>query len=147
MQEAGAHRLYTMQTSEFPGLFFSDIIAFMLKLYRVVITIKSSVKNLENKDWLMTLCREVANLAGLNILSEGFSRFKKQGATAFLVLSQSHLSIHTWPEYNLAHIDILSGKKITEEFLSKIKSRLEKESTLININSSEEMLLPGVKFI
>lgn len=64
----------------------------MVKLYRVKVTIKSSVKNLENEDWLINLCREIAKISEFNILSEGFSRFKKQGATAFLVLSQSHLS-------------------------------------------------------
>ena len=112
----------------------------MLKLYRVVITIKSSVKNLEDKEWLMNLCREIAKISGFNILSEGFSRFEKQGATAFLVLSQSHLSIHTWPEYEIAYIDILSNKEISNKELKKIEAYLNVKVVVKFVKTETEEL-------
>jgi S-adenosylmethionine decarboxylase len=32
----------------------------------------------------------------------------RRDVTGVLVLAQSHLSIHTWPEYALANVDLLS---------------------------------------
>jgi S-adenosylmethionine decarboxylase proenzyme len=54
-----------------------------------------------------TLVR-VAEMAGLTILGIMDHRFTPQGYTAVLMLEESHLSIHTWPEYNYASIDLYS---------------------------------------
>lgn len=106
----------------------------MITLYRLTITIKTSVENLENERWLMNLCRELAHLTHLKILKEGFARFEKQGATAFLVLAQSHLAIHTWPEFKTASIDILSTKEINEKDIETIKEYLtEKQIEMATI--------------
>lgn len=40
------------------------------------------------------------------ILKTAFHRFVPHGVTAFLLLSESHISIHTWPELNKAALDI-----------------------------------------
>lgn len=47
-----------------------------------------------------------AKAANATILKTAFHRFNPQGVTAFLLLSESHISIHTWPELNKAAIDI-----------------------------------------
>ncbi len=47
---------------------------------------------------LVTALRRVARGAGLNVLASQFHDFVPRGATAALLLSESHLTAHTWPE-------------------------------------------------
>lgn len=47
-----------------------------------------------------------AKAARATILHTASHKFEPQGVTAFLLLSESHISIHTWPELNKAAVDI-----------------------------------------
>jgi S-adenosylmethionine decarboxylase proenzyme len=38
-------------------------------------------------------------------------KFDPQGITGYALLSSSHISIHTWPEYNYASIDVFACDK------------------------------------
>lgn len=63
----------------------------------------------------------------LSILKSFFYEFDPQGVTGFLLLSSSHLSIHTWPENHYAACDIFScsdmqeTKKIVDFLVREIK--------------------------
>src|SRR3989344_4099173 len=59
------------------------------------------------KFWSDTLIG-AANAAGMDILHTHFHEFKPQGITGFLLLSTSHISIHSWPEYNYVACDVFS---------------------------------------
>jgi len=51
--------------------------------------------------------REAAKNANATILSDDFHHFGEGfGVTGLIVLAESHISIHTWPEENYAAIDI-----------------------------------------
>ena len=43
---------------------------------------------------------------GLQKLGEVYHRFEPGGFTAVVCLSESHLSIHTWPEFGKVNLDI-----------------------------------------
>lgn len=45
---------------------------------------------------------------GAHIVEECIHRFEPIGITYFAVISTSHFSIHTWPEYRYAAVDIFS---------------------------------------
>ena len=47
-------------------------------------------------------------------------KFPKQGITAFLVLSESHISVHTYPEDNAYYFDVFSCKDFITEDVVKI---------------------------
>jgi S-adenosylmethionine decarboxylase len=49
-----------------------------------------------------------AAAGGATVLGEEFCIFPNGAVTGVLVLAQSHLSIHTWPEFLLANVDLLS---------------------------------------
>lgn len=43
---------------------------------------------------------------GLQKLGEVYHDFKPGGFTGVICLSESHISLHTWPEYNKINLDI-----------------------------------------
>ncbi|MEH7238298.1 adenosylmethionine decarboxylase [Bacillus sp. JJ1562] len=51
------------------------------------------------------MCIKAAKDADMEVLSSHFHQFEPQGLTGILVLSTSHLSIHTWPEERYASLD------------------------------------------
>ncbi len=69
-----------------------------------------------------------AEAGGATVLGEKFCVFPNGAVTGVLVLAQSHLSIHTWPEYSLANVDLLSyGALRGEVVLDAICEALEIE--------------------
>ena len=52
--------------------------------------------------------REAINRGGFRILKTGFHKFEPQGVTGFFLLSESHLSFHTWPEEHHMAIDLFT---------------------------------------
>jgi S-adenosylmethionine decarboxylase len=57
---------------------------------------------------LRTILNAGAQAGGATVVGEEFCEFPNGAVTGVLVLAQSHLSIHTWPEFALANIDLLS---------------------------------------
>jgi len=57
-------------------------------------------------DALRTLCLDATASAGLTIVGESFHQFKPQGVTGTVLLAESHLAIHTWPEYGFVTVDV-----------------------------------------
>ena len=61
---------------------------------------------------LRALCIKACESAGLSVLGEHFYQFNSfdqiqaGGATGAVVLAESHLAIHTWPERDSATLDI-----------------------------------------
>lgn len=46
-----------------------------------------------------------AKAAGATIMESAFHRFEPQGVSGTVILAESHLSIHTWPEKAYAAMD------------------------------------------
>jgi len=46
--------------------------------------------------------------SGLHALSSSFHQFEPHGVSAVYLLSESHLSVHTWPEYGYVALDIFT---------------------------------------
>jgi S-adenosylmethionine decarboxylase proenzyme len=64
--------------------------------------------------------------SGLTVVDEGFYKFSPHGFTCFLLLAESHASLHTWPEYGYCAIDLFTcaiGKDLIP-LIQKIKSAL-----------------------
>jgi S-adenosylmethionine decarboxylase len=57
---------------------------------------------------LRRILEEAADSGSLTVLDEAFHVFPNGAVTGVLVLAQSHLSVHTWPERLLANVDLLS---------------------------------------
>ena len=62
--------------------------------------------HLNNIKYIENLCKKAALDAGMVVLSSQFYQFQPQGVTGLLLLSTSHMSIHTWPEEGYASLDL-----------------------------------------
>ncbi len=51
---------------------------------------------------------EASLLAGATIVGSHFHTFSPHGVSGVIVIAESHLSIHTWPEYGYAAVDIFT---------------------------------------
>jgi S-adenosylmethionine decarboxylase len=49
-----------------------------------------------------------AEKAGVTIVGKSFHKFSPQGVTGIVAIAESHISIHTWPEYGYAAADIFT---------------------------------------
>jgi len=49
-----------------------------------------------------------AKSTGATIVGETFHKFAPQGVTGVIAIAESHLCIHTWPEYGYAAADIFT---------------------------------------
>ena len=61
---------------------------------------------LNDEHYLVRLLEEAAVISGATVLQTVFKKFDPQGATVICLLSESHISIHTWPEEGKAAADV-----------------------------------------
>ena len=61
--------------------------------------------DLNNVDLLDTKIREIVQATSVTVEGQMFKKFVPQGCTLLYLLSESHISIHTWPEYRACTID------------------------------------------
>ncbi len=60
---------------------------------------------LDDPGRLEELLREAAVAANATVISSSFRRFEPFGVSGVVIIAESHLSIHTWPEYGYAAVD------------------------------------------
>ncbi|MEM5779124.1 MAG: adenosylmethionine decarboxylase, partial [Candidatus Aenigmatarchaeota archaeon] len=60
------------------------------------------------KEKVMEVMESAVRFAGMKKIKSYYKQFKPWGVTGIVLISESHISIHTWPEYNLVNLDIFS---------------------------------------
>jgi S-adenosylmethionine decarboxylase proenzyme len=70
---------------------------------------------------------EAAHRLNSTVLDVATHKFQPVGVTAFVLIAESHLSIHTWPEHGYAAVDIFtcSPKMQPADVVGFISARLE----------------------
>ena len=63
---------------------------------------------INNVEYVKTHMCEAANKIGATVLGEKFHQFEPQGVSGTVVIAESHLSIHTWPEKGYVAVDIFT---------------------------------------
>ena len=65
-------------------------------------------KLLNDVDFIRQALLSTAHEVGATVVGESFHRFSPQGVTGILAIAESHISIHTWPEFAYAAADIFA---------------------------------------
>ncbi len=65
---------------------------------------------------IVALLKKAADIAGATSLESTYHEFQPAGITAVLLLSESHISIHSWPEHGYVAIDVFTcGQTVSPE--------------------------------
>ena len=89
-----------------------------------------------------SLVAQAVRESGLTVVDEGFYKFSPHGFTCFLLLAESHASLHAWPEYDYCAIDLFTcaiGKDMMP-LIQRIKDLLGADNfTLRKIDRDAEV--------
>ena len=96
--------------------------------------------------------------ANATIISHNFHKFSPYGVSGVVVIAESHVAIHTWPEYNYAAVDIFTcgdtiDPWIIQEFLkdafsSKNISSMEMKRGLFKVPQGQRLLFkPSIETV
>lgn len=88
---------------------------------------KETGRLMKSEDFKVFLSSVIHQL-GLHHLGEVYHNFNPAGFTGVVCLSESHISIHTWPEHGLLNIDVYLSNhlQVNEE---KVKTIFEEIKT------------------
>jgi len=63
---------------------------------------------LDNLSKIETIFLDSVNNSGATYINHFFHQFSPQGVSGVVVIAESHLSIHTWPEDGYAALDVFT---------------------------------------
>ena len=75
---------------------------------------------LNDQSYLEKAILEAATAAGATPLRTVFHQFSPQGVTGVVIIAESHLSIHTWPERGYASVDFYTCGDATPEQATQV---------------------------
>ncbi len=88
--------------------------------------------------------------SGATIISHNFHKFSPHGVSGMVVIAESHVSIHSWPEYNYAAVDIFTcgdtidpwviQEYLKEAFESKNISSMEMKRGMFKTKKGEKLM-------
>ncbi|OGN99524.1 MAG: S-adenosylmethionine decarboxylase proenzyme [Chloroflexi bacterium RBG_13_52_12] len=76
---------------------------------------------LNDLDFIRDVMVKAAIDCGAVVLGNSFYHFNPQGVSGVVVIAESHLSIHTWPEYGYAAVDVFTcGTSVNPEKAAEV---------------------------
>ncbi|MBZ4666524.1 adenosylmethionine decarboxylase [Mahella sp.] len=63
---------------------------------------------LDDQETVEKIMVQAAIEAGAEVREVAFHKFSPQGVSGVVVISESHLAIHTWPEFAYAAVDVFT---------------------------------------
>jgi S-adenosylmethionine decarboxylase len=76
---------------------------------------------LNNRELVERVMVEAALEAGAEVREVAFHKFAPQGVSGVVIISESHLAIHTFPEHGYASIDVFTcGERIDPQAAAKL---------------------------
>ena len=81
---------------------------------------------LENTDYIIEMLEKLIEILDATIISKAFHKFHPQGLSVALIISESHVTIHTWPEDNYVGMDIFTCSKSfdTDKVVAYLKENI-----------------------
>ena len=78
----------------------------MLKINELIVDLYECQSNLDDEEFLCSTLEAAADEVGARIVRRITQRFSPSGVSVILILAETHISLHTWPEYGYAALDI-----------------------------------------
>ena len=80
-------------------------------------TISADPNVLNNAHMIEKAAIRACNEGGATVIDARAHSFAPQGVTAFVILAESHFSIHTWPEMGKAAVDVFTCGETANPFI------------------------------
>jgi len=92
-------------------------------------------KKLNDLGKLEMVLEEAVRISGATALKASFHQFAPQGVSGVIIIAESHFTIHTWPEYGYAALDIFTcGQSVDSQ---KALDYIEKELNVKTVSVTE----------
>lgn len=76
---------------------------------------------LDSPEHLGQILESCAVRGGATVVSSSFHRFSPQGVSGVVVIAESHLTIHTWPEHGYAAVDVFTcGHRVVADRIAAL---------------------------
>lgn len=75
---------------------------------------------LDDPQFVAAALRELAHRAGLRALADVSHRFAPQGVSVAVLLAESHVAIHTWPEHADAYVTLTTCQPLPAARLAEL---------------------------
>ncbi len=80
--------------------------------------------NLNSPELVERALTEAALAGGATLLSVRTHQFAPQGVSGVAIIAESHISIHTWPEYDYAAVDIFTcGDRVDPHKINEVLAK------------------------
>ena len=80
---------------------------------------------------------DAAREAGLTAVSSAHHRFEPQGLSAVVILSESHIAAHTWPESGTGYVTLTSCRTLTPAQIEAVGELVRRRLRAQQVTSSE----------
>jgi len=121
----------------------------LVEFYECSPDILNDVSTIENT--MVTAAKE----AGATVINSTFHHFSPFGVSGVVVIQESHLAIHTWPEYRYAAVDLftcgepvdpwISYKYLKNAFQAGHGSSMEISRGQLNLLEPSKIDIPGLR--
>ncbi|NLI70866.1 MAG: S-adenosylmethionine decarboxylase proenzyme [Firmicutes bacterium] len=87
---------------------------------------------LDDREFIEQEMVSAAKVAGAEVREVAFHQYLPQGLSGVVVISESHLTIHTWPELGYAAVDVFTCGQAVDPWVSceYLKQKLEAENMM-----------------
>ena len=76
---------------------------------------------LDDLNFIKDCLNEAAIQCGATVVGESFYHFSPYGVSGVVNIAESHIAIHTWPEYRYAAVDVFTcGNNVDPEKAAKL---------------------------
>ena len=79
---------------------------------------------------------DAARKAGLTAVSSAHHRFEPQGLSAVIILSESHIAAHTWPESGTGYVTLTSCRPLTPAQIEAVGELVRRRLRAQQVTSS-----------
>lgn len=76
---------------------------------------------------------DLAKKLDLTVVNSFVHKFEPHGVSAVLILAESHMAVHTWPEHHYLHIDLFTCSPKTNVKVLKMILRKEMPAEKISV--------------
>jgi len=89
-----------------------------LGIHILVELFQCNKEHLKDLEFIKKVMHDSAVSAKATIICDAYHKFEAEGVSGFIMLAESHFSIHTWPEHRYAAVDLFTCGKHMDPWIA-----------------------------